>query len=411
MIENGVALKVLKQKSCEEGCCAPAPQRPPNPRPPTVALEYCTRLLEMVVVADAMQRLPVTRSSGPGVAAATPALHRAASLLDLNDSMLTRAAGGLLQHLLKSRVVIEDGSSDPPSLRLHGGVHLFSVDGFMHVDALSFAALSIFSREAHPSCVTLAGRIKEGFSLVALLDRTVSVPGRRMLQTWFRQPSVDIDLIRHRYARSSKGGGKGVIRGPRACLPSRRHDAVEVLMSCRNLISDVWKDLRACIKVCMCWWVHGACLWQTALTCYSPQRGRDLGRILLRLKNVKATAGDWRALQQTLVAAGMARDHLLLMLANIGGAKSRAATAASQPRAPVANPEPFLLTQFVKDASLPELALLQSTLARMIDWDASKVRGQLAVQPGVDETLDAYRRTYEGACVFFAWQWLFLTRF
>lgn len=124
------------------------------------------------------------------------------------------------------------------------------------------------------------------------------------------------------------------------------------------------------------------------------------------MKNVKAAARDWRALQQTLVATSFAKDHLLLMLANVTGvaaAPSRTASALQQQRQPPkprasAAMDPFLLTQFVADASAPGLALLQSTLARIVDWDASKGRGTLAVQPGVDATLDEYRRTYEGTC-------------
>lgn len=189
----------------------------------TVALEYCTRLLEMVVVADTT-RAARFRTTG-GMTAAPSVLHRAASLLDLNDAILTRAAGGLLMHLLKSRIITEDSGADPPCLHLHGGVHLFSVEGFMHIDALSFSALSILSSELHPSRVKLTGRTKEGFSIIALLDRTASGPGRRMLMTWCRQPSVDVDLIQH------------------------RHDAVEVLMLCRSLLPEVWKEFRSCIKV------------------------------------------------------------------------------------------------------------------------------------------------------------------
>lgn len=118
------------------------------------------------------------------------------------------------------------------------------------------------------------------------------------------------------------------------------------------------------------------------------------------MKNAKASANDWQSLQRTLVAAGAAKDSLLLMLANRGGAASRASSAApgAQKRlqSSAASLEPFLLTQFITDSSLPGLALLQSTLSRIVDWEASKERGQLSVQPGIDTTLDDYRRTYEG---------------
>ena len=149
------------------------------------------------MVADCA-RISRSHASGTFGSTTSSAVQRVASLIDLNDTMLTRASGGLLMHLLKTHIINEDSSSDPPCLQLHGGVHIFNVTGFMHIDALSLSALSIFSRELHPSRIKLAGRAKEGFSLLALLDRTASGPGRRMLHMWCRQPSVDIDLIRHR---------------------------------------------------------------------------------------------------------------------------------------------------------------------------------------------------------------------
>ena len=52
--------------------------------------------------------------------------------------------------------------------------------------------------QAHPGLVKGTGKSKEGFSVVALLDRTVSAPGRRALYSWCRQPSLDREIIRHR---------------------------------------------------------------------------------------------------------------------------------------------------------------------------------------------------------------------
>ena len=118
---------------------------------------------------------------------------------------------------------------------------------------------------------------------------------------------------------------------------------------------------------------------------------------MLRMKNVKSSSSDWFSLQQTLVAASKAKDNILVMLANVSSAESRAASATSQRKQSFAsNSDPFFLKQFIADASLPGLALLQSTLSRFIDWAASKERGQLSIQPGIDVTLDEYRRTYEG---------------
>jgi hypothetical protein len=129
------------------------------------------------------------------------------------------------------------------------------------------------------------------------------------------------------------------------------------------------------------------------------QKSRDVGRLLLRIKNVKATAVDWLSLQQTLVTSSIAKEHLLLLLAGISGSSSRAPTAgrtsATAPSA-VTNREPFLLMQLISDASKQELAVLQASLATVVDWEASKQLGRVSVHAGVDNTLDQYRQTFAG---------------
>jgi hypothetical protein len=76
--------------------------------------------------------------------------------------------------------------------------------------------------------------------------------------------------------------------------------------------------------------------------------------------------------------------------APLPGVAGRAVTASNLP----ANREPFLLMQLISDASKQELAVLQASLATVIDWDTSKERRQLSVHAGVDATLDAYRHTF-----------------
>ena len=61
------------------------------------------------------------------------------------------------------------------------------------------AALSIFAEEGHPSVIKGSGKAKEGFSVCALLDRTVSTGGKKLLRSWCRQPSTDLELLHHRH--------------------------------------------------------------------------------------------------------------------------------------------------------------------------------------------------------------------
>lgn len=91
------------------------------------------------------------------------------------------------------------------------------------LDSLTFSALSIFAKESHPA-LSGGGRAKEGFSLNALLDRTVSPPGKRLLRSWCLQPSLDAEVLLH------------------------RHDAVGFLMGARAQTPELWKELKGYLK-------------------------------------------------------------------------------------------------------------------------------------------------------------------
>lgn len=53
---------------------------------------------------------------------------------------------------------------------------------------------------------------------------------------------------------------------------------------------------------------------------FFPQRMKDVGRLLLRIKKVKAAAGDWLGLQQSLLAAHSIKELLLLMMPSANAA-------------------------------------------------------------------------------------------
>lgn len=158
--------------------------------------------------------------------AAMPVGHAAqlGSFIDANDAMQLRAAGGLLHWLLKTKVISDMDAAEGGGAALPGGVRMFSLTDFCQIDSLSFGALSIFARESHPA-LNGGGRAKEGFSLNALLDRTVSPPGKRLLRTWCLQPSLDAEVIRH------------------------RHDAVGFFMAARAQTPELWRELKSYVKV------------------------------------------------------------------------------------------------------------------------------------------------------------------
>jgi hypothetical protein len=207
----------------------------------TFALELATSLLAAVV-------------GGGGSSGGGP--HALGSYVDTGDAAAVRAAGGLLHWLLKSGVISEldaeggGGGGGGGRGVLPGGLRMFSLGEMMQADAASLAALSVFAREAHPSALTGSGGgsrgAKEGFSLCALLDRTVCAPGKRMLRTWCLQPSLDAEVLRH------------------------RHDAVGFLMAARVQAPELWRELRGYLKVGLCGGRGGggmsACVWRSRRT-------------------------------------------------------------------------------------------------------------------------------------------------
>ena len=68
-----------------------------------------------------------------------------------------------------------------------------SLDGYLLVDPPSMAALHILQEERHPSKMGI-GQSKEGFSLLAMLNSCVGVPGRRLMRLWFLRPIIDLQV-------------------------------------------------------------------------------------------------------------------------------------------------------------------------------------------------------------------------
>jgi hypothetical protein len=280
-------------------------------------------------------------------------------------------------------------------LYLHGGVHVFSLQQFMHVDPVTYAALGVFATAAHPGLVRGGGKAKEGFSLFALLDRTASAPGRRLLRAWLRQPSLDLDVLQH------------------------RHDAVAFLCGAKGQAPELWRELRANLRSV-----------------------KDAARLLLRLKRVSAGPAEWFALHRTVLAANMIRDLLGLLLRTVrlggggagassggggnlggglgggGGPASRVPTTPLHPSAlvgmhapssasaaaaaaagasgdaagganlslppqaggpPYSAQAPFLLRQVLAEFSA-ELGFTQSALDGVVDWEGSRDAGRLRVR-------------------------------
>lgn len=77
-------------------------------------------------------------------------------------------------------------------------IYRFPPDNRLRMDFNVFRSLQIFKEDYHPNWTKGGGKSKEGFSLFALMDRTVTMPGRRKLHEWMVSPLNDMDLILNR---------------------------------------------------------------------------------------------------------------------------------------------------------------------------------------------------------------------
>lgn len=77
-------------------------------------------------------------------------------------------------------------------------IYRFPPDNRLRMDFNVFRSLQIFKEDYHPNWTKGGGKSKEGFSLFALMDRTVTLPGRRKLHEWMVSPLNDMDIILNR---------------------------------------------------------------------------------------------------------------------------------------------------------------------------------------------------------------------
>ena len=97
----------------------------------TFNLALCRKLLEAVCPESSGDR------GAGGGGSSTQSSVRMASLLDSNDPLIIRVAGGLLHYLVRNKIVNEMEHGDAPIV-LHGGLRMFNISDMMMIDTLSF---------------------------------------------------------------------------------------------------------------------------------------------------------------------------------------------------------------------------------------------------------------------------------
>eukprot|EP00753_Platysulcus_tardus_P010092 PLAT2488.1.p1 GENE.PLAT2488.1~~PLAT2488.1.p1 ORF type:complete len:990 (-),score=501.39 PLAT2488.1:266-3235(-) len=177
-----------------------------------------------------------------------------AAAVDVSNRQMLRAAGAVLKFAAR------EGFAARRQAAVRS-VSVFQLSDYMAVDLVTLRALQVFARDAHPSVVKGAGRAKEGFSLFALLDRTASVLGKRLLRAWMLKPTV---------ARQEL---------------TARQDAIQLLLTGEGaeLLPRLRRHLRGV---------------------------RDIPRLLRRIRTVTASAADWCSLYDSVVHALQARAVL-----------------------------------------------------------------------------------------------------
>ena len=174
------------------------------------------------------------------------------SIVSFDETVMIRAAGGLLAYLTKNGLLNSlDDEGTPYSIRSLDNVTL---DGIMTVDQHAHKALSVFESDRHPSFQGI-GVKKEGFSLFGILaGGCASTPGRELLRQWLIRPVNSPDLIEDRL------------------------DTIEFLVDSRH--KELRSNLHSSIKQ-LC----------------------DTERIVTRIQRLSASANDWGNLVKSCTAA------------------------------------------------------------------------------------------------------------
>ena len=112
------------------------------------------------------------------------------SLVDIDSPTLCGCLGALLSHLVTLQ--LPGQSTDTLTVATIRAIPAASI---VHCDALTIRTLGIFASEHHPGT---ASTVKEGVSVYAMLNRTKSGVGGRMLREWLAWPTTDRTVLEAR---------------------------------------------------------------------------------------------------------------------------------------------------------------------------------------------------------------------
>ena len=112
------------------------------------------------------------------------------SLVNIDNPVLCGCIGALLSHIVTLQ--LPGQTTDTLTVTT---IRAIPASSIVHCDAITTRTLGIFASERHPGS---ASTVKEGVSVYAMLNRTKSSVGGRMLREWLAWPTTDRSVLEGR---------------------------------------------------------------------------------------------------------------------------------------------------------------------------------------------------------------------
>ncbi len=283
-------------------------------------------------------------NSDAGFAGRQGQLLRLSVWINMESKLTVGCAGAVLSYLQRRRSTSYlPGDQAAAGMFRVSTVEMFSLSGSMFVNADTLLSLQITSTESHPSAQNQgpasrgwSGGAKEGFSVYGLFHHFAKTSqGRFLLRQYFLRPSLNLEVI------------------------NERLDTITVLLRPDNAPTlDQISDSLAKVK-------------NMRLVTANLRKGISNG--LTRNRSVATSV--WPTLRDFVYFALRIFD----LVFDLPGAERLAVRAK-------------VVHRFEKH----QLAIIGRMITDIVDFEETKEAGRTVVRAGVDQELDAIKRTYDG---------------